>query len=315
MRKRPLGRTSLEVSELSLGTWGLSGDGYGPVPGGDQDGVIDRALALGITLFETADCYGEGRMETRLGRRVPPEVEGAVVVTKIGTRRDTPVPRKDFSVPYLKDAVARSQERLRRNVLDCVLLHNPSSQAFDSGELGAFMASLVQEGKVKCWGASVGNTQAGRSAINYGAQVLEIAFNIFHTAEHKELEQQIRSFEIGILARSVLAHGLLCGHWPPTKEFSRADHRSERWSVDELRRRITQLNAVRTLLSEDLPSLRGIALRFALSSDLVSSAVLGPRNWLQLDQLVREAGKEPPYLDPIKLVHLRDRLVTVGVQL
>lgn len=301
------------MSELSLGTWGLSGDGYGPVHGSDQDAVIDRALAMGVTLFETADCYGNGRMEQRLGERLPKD--GTVVVTKVGTRRETPVARKDFSVAYLKDAIARSQERLRRDVLDCVLLHNPSSQAFNSGELGAFMASLVEEGKLRSWGASVGNAEAGRSAISYGAQVLEIAFNIFHQEEYKELEAQIISFQIGLLARSVLAHGLLCGQWPPTKEFARTDHRSERWSIDELRRRITQLNAVRTLLSEELPSLRSIALRFALSSDLVSSAVLGPRTSLQLDQLVREAGKAPPYIEPGKLINLRERLVTVGIQL
>ena len=65
MRQRLLGATSLDVTELALGTWGLSGDGYGPVSEAEQDKVIDRALAMGIRLFETADCYAEGRMERR----------------------------------------------------------------------------------------------------------------------------------------------------------------------------------------------------------------------------------------------------------
>jgi len=82
-----------------------------------------------------------------------------------------------------------------------------------------------------------------------------------------------------------------------------------------LRSRITQLNAVRTLLSSSLPSLRAIALRFALSSERLSSVVLGPRNALQLDQLVREAGNEPPYIEERRLAELRERLVTVGVYL
>ena len=67
MRKRPLGNTGLLVSELGLGTWGLSGDGYGPVAEAEQEGVIERALALGITLFETADSYALGGMEKKLG--------------------------------------------------------------------------------------------------------------------------------------------------------------------------------------------------------------------------------------------------------
>lgn len=313
MRKRTLGKTSLEVSELALGTWGLSGDGYGPVQEAEQDRVIDRALAMGITLFDTADSYGNGAMERRLGERLPKD--GCVVVTKIGTRRDAQVPHKDFSVAYVKDAFARSQERLKRDVIDCVLLHNPSLQAFDQEGLVDFMKSLVSEGKVRAWGASVGTGEAGRAAIAAGAQVLELAYNVLHTQEYVELEAEIRDQQIGLLARSVLAHGLLCGLWPPTKEFPKDDHRGERWSIDELRRRITQLNALRTLLSQGLPSLRSIALRFALSSDLVSSAVLGPRSTLQLDQLVREAGKEPPYFEPGKLVDLRERLITVGVYL
>ena len=70
MRKRPLGSTGISVSELGLGTWGLSGDGYTAVPEVEQDAVIDRALALGVTLFETADSYGKGAMEKKLGERL-----------------------------------------------------------------------------------------------------------------------------------------------------------------------------------------------------------------------------------------------------
>jgi aryl-alcohol dehydrogenase-like predicted oxidoreductase len=103
--------------------------------------------------------------------------------------------------------------------------------------------------------------------------------------------------------------------WPHDKQFPSFDHRAERWNSDELRSRITQLNAVRTLLSSALPSLRAIALRFALSNQRLSAVVLGPRNILQLDQLVREAGAEPPYLDERRLSELRERLVTVGVYL
>ena len=61
--------------------------------------------------------------------------------------------------------------------------------------------------------------------------------------------------------------------------------------------------------------LRAIALRFALSNDRLASVVLGPRNALQLDQLVREAGGEPPYLEERRMAELKERLYTVGVYL
>src|SRR6187549_3319294 len=99
MRQRPLGKTQLTVSELALGTWGLSGDGYGPVAEPEQDKVIERSLALGITLFETADTYGRGAMEKKLGERLPDD--GSVrIVTKIGTDRTKKPPVKCFEPGY-----------------------------------------------------------------------------------------------------------------------------------------------------------------------------------------------------------------------
>ena len=95
MRCRVLGCTGIELSELGLGTWGLSGDGYGAVSEADQDSVIDRARALGITLFETADSYAHGGMESRLGRLLAGD-DAARVVTKLGTDRRANVPRIDW---------------------------------------------------------------------------------------------------------------------------------------------------------------------------------------------------------------------------
>ena len=132
MRTRPLGSTEFEVSELSLGTWGLSGDGYGPVPEAEVERVLDRAVEVGITLFETADVYGKGAMERLLGARLPRETTR--VVTKIGTDLDAVPPRKRFDLEHLRPAFERSRERLGRDKLDVVLLHNPSLQAMSASE-------------------------------------------------------------------------------------------------------------------------------------------------------------------------------------
>src|SRR5688572_24963063 len=131
MRKRALGKTGLEISELALGTWGLSGDGYGPVSEADQDAIIERALAFGIGLFETADCYGKGAMEKRLGERLP---ASAQVATKVGTDLEASPSRKRFDAEYLRTSVERSRERLKRESIDIVLLHNPSPKTLESGE-------------------------------------------------------------------------------------------------------------------------------------------------------------------------------------
>ncbi|HTA90280.1 MAG TPA: aldo/keto reductase [Polyangiaceae bacterium] len=314
MRKRPLGNTGLSVSELGLGTWGLSGDGYAPVADSEQDSVIDRARALGVTLFETADSYGKGAMEKKLGERLSDDKDNPVViVTKLGTNREATPARKSFATAFIRESFARSQERLKREVLDVVLLHNPSERSLLRGEASGVLEEMKTTGALRAWGVSVGSTATAREAIKQGAQVLELAYNAFHSRTLRELDTEIREKGLAVLARSVLAHGLLCGQWPTNKEFASGDHRAERWTSDDLKRRISQLNALRPCVAGSVTSLRAAALRFVLANERVSSAVLGPRGALQLDQLLRDAGKEPPYLSPESLSALDLRLANVGV--
>ncbi|MBK7582548.1 MAG: aldo/keto reductase [Myxococcales bacterium] len=312
MRKRPLGKSGMSVTELALGTWGLSGDGYGPVTESEQDKVIDRARALGINLFETADSYANGAMERRLGARLADD-GSARIVTKLGTDRDAAVPRKRFDVPYLREAFERSQERLARSVIDVVLLHNPSTVALNTGGACEFLAELAASGKIRAWGVSAGGPEVARAAISKGAGVVSITYNVFASADLGELIGDIEREDVGVIAHSVLAYGLLCGHWSGDKAFAEGDHRAERWTSDELRRRVRQLDALRPVVGGPVLTMRGAALRFALASSKLSSVVLGPKNSLQLDQLVREAGKGPPYLEDFALVALRNRLRQVGV--
>ncbi|MGK4007379.1 aldo/keto reductase [Sorangium sp. So ce1036] len=311
MRKRPLGKTTLQVSELALGTWGLSGDGYGPMVEAEIDRVIDRALAVGIDLFDTADVYGRGEMERRLGKRL----QGAgptFVVTKIGTDLEGLPPRKRFDPAHLRAAFERSQERLARDVVDVVLLHNPTMAAMRSKESLALLRDLKQAGKIRAFGVSAGSADVARSALRDEVDVIEIAYNAFLPGDLHEVAGDVSESGAAVLARSVLAHGLLAGQWSADREFFSFDHRAERWTREEFRLRIRQLDVLRPLVTGPVVSLRAAALRFVLANQLVSSAVLGPRSVAQLDQLVREAGM-PPYLGDTALTELSARLRSAGI--
>jgi aryl-alcohol dehydrogenase-like predicted oxidoreductase len=310
MRLRALGKSLFNVSELSLGTWGLSGDGYGPVPEAEQDKVIDRAVALGVTLFETSDAYANGAMEARLGQRLPP---GVFVATKLGTDRSATPPQKRFSAAYLEEAFAKSRERLRRDVVDVVLLHNPVASTLTGGEATGVLASLKERGQIRAWGVSAGSVEVARAALAAGAEVISLTYHVFASAELKGLHDEIAAKGAGVLAHSVLSHGLLTGYWSLHKEFVPGDHRSDRWTPDELRRRVQQLSAMRPLVGGQVYTMRAAAMRFALACPDVSSIVLGPRNCIQLDQLLREGNQEPPYLTEDQLKSLAFRLQQAGV--
>jgi aryl-alcohol dehydrogenase-like predicted oxidoreductase len=315
IRPRPLGKTGLFVSELSLGTWGLSGDGYGPIEAAEAEKTILRAVDIGVTLIDTSDAYGGGAMEAMLGRLLKdePARTRVVVATKIGTDRTTEPPRKRFDAAYLGERVRASAKRLARERVELVLLHNPSVETLTSGEARGALEALKKDGLVGHWGVAAGDADVARAAIDHGAEVIELAYNLMHGIDMHRVAGDAMVSGVGVLARSTLAHGLLTGLWEKDREFKGPDHRADRWTKLELERRMSQLDALRFLVRGDVHTMRAAAVRFVLANHLVSSAVLGPRSVVQLEQLVRETGAGPRYLPDDDLASLPRALSRVGI--
>jgi len=302
----------LLVSELALGTWGLSGEAYGPVDPEEAEKTILRAVDIGFSTFDTSDAYGAGKIEALLGR-VLEKNHDVLIVTRGGADRRTEPPTQSFGAEYLEGAVTRSLKRLRRESLDIYLLHNPGAATLQAGEATDAIKAQVKAGRIRHWGASVGDVDAARAALEQGAQVIEIAYNLFHALDLHRVAGDIMVAGAGVLARSTLGYGLLTGLWARDREFPEGDHRRERWTKLELAHRVGQLDAVRFLVKGDVASLRAAAVRFALANHLVSAAVLGPRSVLQLEQLVREVGAGPTYLSDSDLAALPRALSQVGI--
>ncbi|MCC6646080.1 MAG: aldo/keto reductase [Polyangiaceae bacterium] len=311
MRTRRLGRTGIQVSELALGTWGLSGDGYGPVSQADFDAAVRRALALGVTVFETCDAYGRGRAEETLGRVLAEAHDETVVVTRVGVDRECDPPRKRFDAPYLTRALEASRERLMRDP-DVVLLHNPAASTLARADVARPLLEARERGRLRAWGVAAGDVEVARAAIELGADVILLAYNLLFDGDLVELTPELEARDVGVLARSVLSHGLLAGMWSSSRMFPPDDHRRDRWTQAELGTRLHHANAARCLIDERVHTLRSASLRFVLENPLVSSAVLGPRTVTHVEQLVRESRGGPPYLDPDRLARLPSRLAEVG---
>jgi len=312
VRKRPLGKTGLVVSELAIGTWGLSGEPYGPVDEADAEKVLRRAVEMGFSLVDTADAYGAGRMEVLVGKvlRDHPDL---VVATKVGVDRRTDPARKIFDPEYVRAAVERSCKRLGTDAIPLLLLHHPTPDALYAADAVTIAETLKKEGKVRHWGVACGDEDVARAAVDRGAEVIELAYNLLHPIDLHRLSGDIMVAGCGVLARSVLSYGLLAGMWTKERTFEDGDHRAERWTRMELEHRIDQLDAVRFLVKSEVHTLRGAAVRFVLANHLVSSAVLGPRTVEQLEQLVRETGGGPRYLPDDDLRQLPRALDRVGI--
>lgn len=312
MRKRPLGKTGLVVSELAIGTWGLAGEAYGAVDEADAEKVVRRAIDMGFTLVDTADAYGGGRMEQMLGKILKDHPD-LVVVTKGGIDRTTDPTRKTFDPTYLRGSVERSLKRLGIEAIPLFLLHHPTPDSIYALDAVEACLTLQKEGKIRHWGVAAGDEDVARAAIDKGAEVLELAYNLTHPIDLHRISGDVMVAGCGVLARSVLGYGMLTGMWAKDRTFPEGDHRNDRWTRMELEHRIDQLDAVRFLVKGEVHTLRAAAVRFVLANHLVSAAVLGARTVEQLEQLVRETGGGPRYLPDDDLRQLPRALDRVGI--
>jgi aryl-alcohol dehydrogenase-like predicted oxidoreductase len=313
VRRRYFAALRTDVAELGLGTWGLSGDAYGAISPLEADAVIDRAAELGVQLFDTCDAYALGDVERRLGQRLRDRVSSTFIVTRIGTERMDTDARKRFEPNYLREAFEKSQQRIDRERLDVLLLHNPSVASVERGDAVGVLCELEQQGRIGAWGVSAGSREVALAALEAGARVLSLTHNVLYSRDLSVVAAEIAMRGVSVLAHTILAYGLLTCQWAPDRVFDEGDHRRERWSPALLRKRVQQLDVVRRMVGGEVLTPRAAALRYVLSNSLVTCAVLGPRTTAQLAQLLREAGSGPPYLPDKLLAELPSKLAASGI--
>jgi aryl-alcohol dehydrogenase-like predicted oxidoreductase len=225
MQLRSLGRTGRSVSVISLGTWQLGGD-WGSVSETDARAVLDASVDSGVTMFDTADVYGDGRSEQLIGAYLAdrPELD-IFVATKMGRREAQDA--ANFTLPKFREWTDRSRANLRTDTLDLVQLHCPPTAVFGSDEVFDALDTLVSEGAIANYGVSVETVDEALTAIaRPGVASVQIILNAFRL---KPLERALPAAieaGVGIIARVPLASGLLGGKYTASTTFPENDHRT-----------------------------------------------------------------------------------------
>jgi aryl-alcohol dehydrogenase-like predicted oxidoreductase len=215
MRTRELGRGGPEVSVVGLGTnnFGMRIDYDATVA------VIDAALEHGITLFDTADIYGQGMSEDFIGRALEGRRDRVVLATKFGKPMDERPDDSRGSRDYIRWAVEGSLRRLRTDVIDLYQMHEPDTSTPIETTLDA-LHELVEEGLVRHIGSSNYSASqiedADRVARERGVTRFVAAQNHYSLVE-REVEDEIlpvcERLGIGMLPFFPLASGLLTGKY------------------------------------------------------------------------------------------------------
>lgn len=216
MLRRTFGTSGVDVSAISLGCWIFGVDWWGHY-------TDDRALELmrfsfdqGITFFDNGDAYGNGRAESLMGKALK---EGVLKRDRIevggkfgydfytdpgdvGSHRER---KQDFSPAFVQTALEKSLTRLNTDYIDVYTAHNIKLPQFRD-DLWPLMEKLKQQGKIRCWGVSLGpaigwREEGVKAVMDYGAQVVQTVMNVFEQDPGREFCQTAKAYGAGVMVR------------------------------------------------------------------------------------------------------------------
>jgi aryl-alcohol dehydrogenase-like predicted oxidoreductase len=221
---RRLGKTGSDVSAIGFGAWAIGAD-WGPINDDESLRALHAAADAGVTFFDTADVYGDGRSERIIARFRKERPEPMVVATKIGRR--APLDVREYTRENLASWIDRSRANLGVDRLDLVQLHTLPTDTYYRPEIFAAMDSFVREGRIASYGVSVERVEEGLKAIEYpNVAAVQIIFNIFRQRPAERFLGEARKRDVGVIVRVPLASGLLTGKFSRDTQFAATDHRS-----------------------------------------------------------------------------------------
>ena len=218
-------RLGISPSVIGLGTWQLGAD-WGEVSESDALAVLDASAEKGVTFFDTADVYGDGRSEQVIGKWLAANpAAGVFVATKMGRRGSNLADQ--YTLASFREWTDRSRANLGQDTLDLVQLHCPPTAVLSTDQVYDDLDTLVAEGAIGHYGASVETVDEALAAIaRPNVASVQIVLNAFRLKPLEHVLPAAAAAGVAIIARVPLASGLLTGKYTPTTTFAENDHRN-----------------------------------------------------------------------------------------
>jgi len=287
-----LGRSGLRVSRLCLGAMN-----FGPYTSEPESfRIMDRALELGITFFDTANVYGgkkgEGITEQIIGHwfaQGGDRRDNVVLATKVYGRMGDWPNQSRLSALHIRQACEASLRRLRTDHIDLYQMHHIDRET-PWEETWQAMEQLCREGKILYVGSSnfagwhITQAQEIAKSRHFMGLVSEQSlYNLNERTVELEVIPACETYGVGIIPWSPLAGGLLAGALHPVREGRRADADLQK-EIGQHRRK---LDAYEKLCAELGEQPANVALAWLLHQKGVTSPILGPRTLEQLNGSMR----------------------------
>lgn len=318
MRYRSLGRTGIQVSEIGLGSWGLGG-GWGSQDDAEALRAMEQAIELGVTFFDTALGYGNGHSENLIGRVLKGRRDKLVVATKIPpqTGRWPVLPHEPvedtFSAKWVIECTEKSLKNLSTDYIDVQQLHAWTPPYVQQTAWLEGLQRLKEQGKVRAFGVSANDWDpyGTVSLVESGLiDTVQVIYNIFEQRPAEELLPAALRYKVGIIVRVPFEEGLLTGKLGPDHQFAEGDWRADWLTTERLQAAAPHVEALRTFLNADRPTLATLALKFILSHPAVSTVIPGMRTSTHVAENI--AASDGKLLSAAALENLRQHAYIHG---
>lgn len=309
MEERWLGTLGPRVSSVGLGCMNLAG-AYGPTSMDETLRLLDKAIELGITFFDTADIYGMGLSEEAVGPHLRSRRARVVIASKGGIRfrRATGERYIDNSPAYLKQAVDNSLRRLRIDRIDLYYLHRREADRPIEEAVGA-LADLKRAGKI----GAIGLSEVSAETLRKAHQVDRIAavqseYSLWTRLPERDLLKTTAELGVAFVAFSPLARGMLTQSPPHPDTMSDRDfrRRNPRFAKENFERNLAAVRQFSEFAAERQVDPAALAIAWILararnvvaipgtrSADHLEACVKGAKLSLSADELESVAGVFP----------------------
>jgi aryl-alcohol dehydrogenase-like predicted oxidoreductase len=288
MARRQLGATGIEVSEIGVGTWELSGDVWGEKDDATSLAAIRAGLDAGANLIDTAADYGQGHVEELLGRLLAEDGvdrDDLVISTKVRPECMVFAPPPERSIgeffrpEWIRAECEGSLRRLGTDYVDVLFLHTWSRSWGHEHAWFDAMAKLKDDGKIRAIGISVPDLGAGDAnvAIVLGqVDVVQCVYSVFQQEPEYTLFPLAQAFDVGVMARSPFSSGAVVQHWTPEMRFAEGDWRGswpQETNPDWLENQVHMATLVKEVVAGSGLQTPEFCLKYVLGSDAVSAVI------------------------------------------